>query len=206
MGALLATEQQRIDSILNNTAGTIVVVANPSASGNHNTAIEWTWFGQSVVKKYEEFITAESVRQGVDPNWVKSIIYMENSHGYYDAVLMGFQKTIRPMNIDKTIWAGLLPPGGSFSNDYDNIAAGITLIKRLTDRIDQPDLQKVATLYNATARDKVADYGARVDLISSNRIWENTPNYSDLKYINNANGQLRAVEITYSDGTRSVFS
>lgn len=44
--------------------------------------------------------------KGVDANLVKAIMYMETTHGYYDAILELFNKnkSILPMNINVDYW------------------------------------------------------------------------------------------------------
>ncbi|HEX5371880.1 MAG TPA: hypothetical protein VFW84_04035, partial [Aquabacterium sp.] len=84
MTAQIIAPADRVDNIINNAPGIFQVDVDPSSSANHNRAIEWRWFGSRVVDVYNEYITAEANRQGVDPEWVRAIVYLENSHGYYD--------------------------------------------------------------------------------------------------------------------------
>jgi len=70
--------------------------------------------------------------QGVDPDLVKAIIYMETTHGYYDALVEPFDKntSILPMNIRSGYWKQLGYSRKELKNPALNIEAGIYLLKK----------------------------------------------------------------------------
>lgn len=52
-----------------------------------------------------------------------------------------------------------------------NVRAGAALLKRIVDRLPTPTVERVATLYNALAKEKVSDYGARVATVYQAKPW-----------------------------------
>ncbi len=60
----------------------------------------------SDVAKYSSIIVSESKKRNVDSNLVKAIMYMETTHGYYDAIptLFDKNKSILPMNVRSNYW------------------------------------------------------------------------------------------------------
>lgn len=72
--------------------------------------------------------------------------------------------------------AGLLFDFGSpaFENRTSSSEAhraGATLLKRIVDRLPSPSVERVATLYNSLAKEKVSDYGARVAIVHEAKPW-----------------------------------
>ncbi|WP_374581710.1 NBR1-Ig-like domain-containing protein [Pseudoduganella sp.] len=166
----LGTEGERRQSILNGTHGTIRIAENPGASADEPF---YEWRMQEQVTKYSGLIDERSAKYGVDPNLVKAIMYMETTHGWYDSWVAPFQKntSILPMNVRPDTWAGLGYSREDLKNPATNIEAGIRIIKGIADRLDNPSVRGVATLYNSLAKDKVSDYGARVQAIYDSKPW-----------------------------------
>src|SRR5512132_4045678 len=76
---------------------------------------------------------------------------------------IGMSRSQRPMSIRSDIWGRL---GVSrHSSPHENIRASVTLIKRITDRIDDPTPEKVGTLWNSISQEKVTIKGARIGRI-----------------------------------------
>ena len=126
------------------------------------------------VDRYESIIDEEAKRQGVDPNLVKAIMYMETTHGgRYGHLAEGYglSNSILPMNIGIEPWKSLGFTEADFNNPRMNIRAGVTLLKRIIERVANPTVAKVATLYNNIRREKVNDYGARVAEIYRQQLW-----------------------------------
>lgn len=46
------------------------------------------------------------------------------------------------------------------------------MIRRISERIDDPMPANVASIWNFTGRELVSDYGARVQDVYENRLWE----------------------------------
>jgi hypothetical protein len=97
------------------------------------------------------------------------------------------------MNVKRSLWGGLLNDGQPYSRRYIeagrdkgvvidqgqdvlddprlNIRAGATLLRRIRDRLQDPSIQNIATLYNGLGEKNVTDYGKRVDEIYRTREW-----------------------------------
>ncbi|OGQ07434.1 MAG: hypothetical protein A3G32_00690 [Deltaproteobacteria bacterium RIFCSPLOWO2_12_FULL_40_28] len=164
---VLNMEADRKKSILENTPAIFEVAENPKADGSK------PWFEnhkQSQVAKYDDLIVKEAKAQNVDPDLVRAIMYMETTHGYYDKIYP-FRDSILPMNINSEAWKNLGYSKQDLENPEINIHAGVMLIKRISERIKEPTVEKIATHYNALAKDKVTDYGARVGNIYHEKLW-----------------------------------
>lgn len=115
---------------------------------------------------------------------VKAILYYENADGNklgfdFLADTIGMSRSQRPMSIRSDIWGRL---GVSrHSSPHENIRASVTLIKRITDRIDDPTPEKVGTPWNSISQEKVTIKGARIGRIYRERPWEREvpPDQSD---------------------------
>lgn len=148
------------------------------------------FIGRERVKRLDPLIEAEAGRQGVDPDLVRAIIYAENARGWFkDDVLLKEigepvgrlpvigpylgrkRETILPMNIHRSIWRSLVENEEDLFVPEKNIRAGVTLIKRIADRLDDPSPEKVATLYNQTDRNSVTPWGDLVGRAYAARAW-----------------------------------
>ena len=130
--------------------------------------------GQSRVQRYNRTIEAEARRQGVDPDLVRAIVYVENAQGWYghpfEQVDIG--KSYLPMNIRPDYWAPLGFKGKNYHHAPTNIRVGISLIKRISERLANPTVAKIATLYQSLSQDRVSDYGARVADVYRKKPWQ----------------------------------
>ncbi len=166
----------RLKSILENTPARFEISSNIDADGS-KPLIEVSSFNpvdsgvvyNKVGAKYD-----------LDPDWLKAIAYMENTHGYYDAIplinLVG--TSYRPMNVQYKTWKPLADQLGftEWQVQYRvecNVELAALIIKRITHRVPNPTLEKVASIYNFIGRETVSDYGARVGQIYRDRLWEN---------------------------------
>lgn len=171
-GPLLFRWQDREASILANSPGRIVVKENPERSGQAPLHA-FHAAGQAPVELFYPIIRREAARLGVDANLVRAIMYVENAQGQYGKPFEGIgAKSILPMNIRYDKWAGLGFSERDFFDATMNIRAGVTLIRRILDRLDEPTVSKVATLYNSLPKDSVSDFGARVAEVYRTRAWE----------------------------------
>src|SRR5262249_36980646 len=76
--------------------GNVGVAPNPSANGQ---APMYEISAMSPVNKYSAQINFASSQTGVDPRLIRSVMYMETTHGYYDSLVSwyGGNDTILPM-------------------------------------------------------------------------------------------------------------
>jgi hypothetical protein len=151
--------------------------------------------GATQVREHDSLIKEEADRAGIDPDLLRAIMYMEVSQGAYGypAELLDWSDSILPMNVKRSLWGGLLNDGRPYSRRYIeagrdkgvvidqgqdalddprlNIRAGATLLRRIRDRLQDPSIQNIATLYNGLSMENVTDYGKRVDEIYRTKEW-----------------------------------
>ncbi len=150
---------------------------NPDADGSA-PAYAMIGFGQDAVIRNDAAIERAAQEHDVDPDLLRAIVFVENSQGYYDAVhpivpeAVWEHLTYRPMNVHKDNWLDLGVDPERLLNDPDyNIDVGAQIVKRIEARIIAPSIDKVATAYNSLPKDKVTDYGKRVERVHAERPW-----------------------------------
>jgi hypothetical protein len=138
--------------------------------------------GIEAVVKYGSIAEKEAKAQGVDPNLVKAILYYENADGHRFggnslADRIGVSGSVMPMNINPEIWKDLGINRKTASDPETNIRASVTLIKRISERIDDPTSAKIGSLWNGITHEHVNERGARIGKIYEGRPWENLAKY-----------------------------
>lgn len=101
-------------------------------------------------------------------------MYVENAHGKICgdvAEALGLADTILPMNISMETWSGLGAKPEEFFDPEINIRIGVTLVRRIRDRIAEPTPEKIASIWIFTGRELVNDYGARVQDVYERQVW-----------------------------------
>jgi hypothetical protein len=191
-------ERARRQSILENSPALFSIEDNPAASGTA-PVYRAPFVGQLLVRKYDREIEEEAARAGVAPDLLRAIMFVEESQGNYGGLgwladELGRSSSILPMNVKPKLWSGLLNDGVGYSRRYVeaghdkgrvidqgrdalddprlNIRAGAILLKRIQDRLEEPSIRNIATLYNGLGKDHVTDYGAQVEKVYRNREWE----------------------------------
>ncbi len=174
-GPLLTGIAERRNSIMANTGGFIVLEENPKAR-----AIPKPWYE---IDSYEE-VTANkktierlAAQYKIDPDFVKAIVWMESTHGWYDRI-DPHNKTIRPMNVHDTLWSQLGVNRRDLQNPTLNVAAGVHILAAIRDRTAEPTNEKIATLYNQLSAHKVNNYGKTVAFYTIHRPWDHRRNSS----------------------------
>ncbi|MFN4310174.1 MAG: peptidoglycan-binding protein [Ferrovibrio sp.] len=172
---LLYRGQDRERSILQNTPGRIRIQTNPKADSKD------PWYlvngaGRSAVMLHDDIIRREAAKQKVDPDLIRAIIYAENARGHYFGAAraaegLGKAGSIFPMNINPEKWRDLGFAGRNPSNPEDNIRVGVTLVKRIIDRLENPTPEAIGTLYNSLPQDRVTDYGAYIGRLLQEKPW-----------------------------------
>jgi hypothetical protein len=160
---------KRRESIMANTPARFIVAENPNVKAAPNP-----WYA---LKDYEE-VTANvdrierlAARYGVDPDIVKAIVWLESTHGYYDRVKGEKNDTLRPMNIHHGLWAQLGIDRATMKDPEYNIAAGIHIWVALWDRVVDPTVEKVGSVYNMLGATQVIVYGKTLDQYYRTRPW-----------------------------------
>lgn len=185
---LLSSRAEREKSILDDTPGRFVIADSPELAG---AAPLWRKpeYGRSMVERYAPLIDQQAREQGVDPDLVKAIMYFENADGHkYGLDILadytGLSRSQRPMSIRSDIWQGLGLPPENARDPALNIATSVRLIRRITDRLEQPTPEKIGTLWNSLAQDRVSDRGARIGRVFRERLWEKGPKLPDIDLSN----------------------
>ena len=146
------------------------VVDNPAANGD---APFYEFPDFSDVDKYAGFIDVAAFEKGIDKNLIKAIIFMETTHGYYDAPLslIDMNKSILPMNVNVAYWGDTFGTREDLLNPFANIRAGTEMLNRIKKNFPTNSIEKIATLYNNIKATKVNDYGMRVKKIYEAKPW-----------------------------------
>lgn len=76
------------------------------------------------------------------------------------------------MNINPEIWGGLGIDRRTAADYLTNIRAGVPLIKRISDRIENPTPEKIASIWNFTGRERVNDFGAYAGRVYIEKPWD----------------------------------
>lgn len=128
----------------------------------------------SDVNRYSSLIDKVASESGVDALLIRSIMYMETTHGYYDAPLslIGQNKSILPMNVNVEYWGTIFGDRKALLELYVNIKAGAEILKRIISNLPQDaSIRQIATLYNNINATFVNNYGARVERIYKSQPW-----------------------------------
>lgn len=151
MSVVLVTAAEREAAILNNTDGIFSFDAHsiPSDYESYsNPYYSIDYLGRRAVNTYANEISASSAKYGVDQKLVESIVYLENSHGWYDGFILS-PSTIRPGNINIDKWSGLLPEYTTEQIKEDpakNIELSVKLLSEIQRRIPNSSVESVASL------------------------------------------------------------
>ena len=108
----LWTGEQRLEAILSGTNGIIVFDSDRTYPGHESYSNPWysiDGIGDDAVRQNSESIQKYSLEYGIDADLFNAIVYLENSHGWYD---LGLGSSIRPGNVNVEIWGDLLGNDG----------------------------------------------------------------------------------------------
>ena len=87
--------------------------------------------------------------------------------------MIKLSKSQTPMNISGKIWGGLIDkPGQKLNNDQENIEAGVILLKRISDRIENPTPEKIGSVWHFTGRENVDEIGKEIGEAYQNKPWK----------------------------------
>ena len=167
--------QKRREAIIAGEGGSFSVAPNPDASRN---APWYEYLVRSNVRDYADQINQVANEEGIDPDIIRAIMFVETTHGDYagwgritDA--LGASSTILPMNIHQQYWGGNFGTRAELDKPLDNIRAGARMLKNIVGNFQSPTpIDAIATLYNDSNAIKVSDYGARVKSVYETRPWE----------------------------------
>jgi hypothetical protein len=177
---IVRMEANRIWAIQNNRQVIFNIEDNPTLTGEA-PIYRFHKEGYYAVKDHDDTIVRESQRFGVNPDFVRAIMCVENADGHRfggDQLVqrLGIEDTVLPMNIDSAKWDGI---GGiskeEFADPKKNIRAGVALIKGILDRVDDPTPAKVGSIWQFSGAEKVSANGAKIERVMRERLWEKLP-------------------------------
>jgi hypothetical protein len=171
-GPVLTDIADRRQSIMANTDGTFVVDDNPNAKALPNPWYELDSLEEVTANAAK--IEGLAYQYKLDPDFVKAIVWMESTHGWYDRFDPN-NKTIRPMNVHATLWSQLRINRKDLQDPRLNIAAGVHILAAIKTRTAEPNDEKVATLYNQLSATKVNNYGKTVSFYATHKPWARKP-------------------------------
>lgn len=105
-------------------------------------------------------------------------MYAENARGHYAganylADVLGKSKTVMPMNINNSMWSGLIDKKPQdIYNPKNNIEAGVKLLSRIRDRVEKPNASKIGTLWNDLDSKKVNEFGQYIGEVYTKKPWK----------------------------------
>ena len=87
--------------------------------------------------------------------------------------IVGVSGSQRPFNINGEKWGQLVnKPGEKLNNSDENIEAGVILIKRIQDRIEEPTASKIGSIWNYAGKKNTSDFGAAIEGIYKAKPWK----------------------------------
>lgn len=167
-GPVLTNIKDRRDAILMNLPGRFQVADSPGIGAHPDP-----WYSKPGLEEVTAnllFIDKAALRYDLDPDFVRAIVWMESTHGWYDR-FDPKNKTIRPMNVHAQLWRQLGITRSDLDNPQLNIEAGVYILSQIWQRTEDPTPEKVATLYNQLGATAVNQYGKTVVTYMNQRPW-----------------------------------
>lgn len=174
----MSADRQR--SILEDTPAYFPIAENPEANSDA-PFYAYSSAGAMAVRDNAAIIEEEARRVGVDPDLVRAIMYVERSHGDYGGIgrlfdHAGISKSVLPMNV-RDSWTPLAGGNVDLMDVRQNVRVGATLLQRIQDRLPDPTIGKIASLYEFLGAETVGDYGARVEHVYRMKEWNLPRNF-----------------------------
>ena len=162
----------RKDCVAKGIKGCKFVVAENLKADGAEPIYEISAFSE--VSRHSPHIDRVARETGVEARLIRAIMYMETTHGYYDAPLslVGRNKSILPMNVNVEYWGNAFGDRKRLADPYANIKAGAEILKAIIANLPpESSVRQIATLYNNINAQVVTDYGARVEKIYATQPW-----------------------------------
>jgi hypothetical protein len=167
--------RKRKDAIAAGEGGSFSVGPNPNANPN---APWYEHLARSNVRDYAQQIEQVAEEEGIDPNLIRAIMFVETTHGNYGgggriADALGISKSVLPMNINEQYWGDTFGARAELDKPLYNIRGGARMLKNIIGNFQSlTPIEAIATLYNDSNATRVSDYGARVKSVYNTRPWE----------------------------------
>jgi hypothetical protein len=172
----LITGEDRLNDILNHGTGTIIFDSSQVYPDHEAYADPWysrDSIGDGAVSDNMSSINTYSENYGVDKDLLSAVVYMENSHGWYDGVNPN-SATVRPGNVNTEVWASLLNLDPYWPNNYPEISIELTakILAEIQLRLPNATPAAIATLYNNLRADMISGYGLTIEDYMKAKPWE----------------------------------
>jgi hypothetical protein len=156
---ILFDADERMQSIVDDHPSIFYIKDNESETERFPVHFS-PFVGAMTVRSHDEIIEQEANRIGIDPDIVRAVMYYESGAGHYfgaswAAEMMGAADTILPMTINPEMWSRFGIDRESTSDLRLNIRAGTLLLKRICDRLENPTIGKLWTIYNSLRQEQV---------------------------------------------------
>jgi RHS repeat-associated protein len=149
---------------------------NPKANGSEPL---YERPGESPVHLFSPEIDQAARETGVDGRLIRSVMYMETTHGWYDFLPAIFDRnsSVLPMNVQTARWGPLLGfTREQLKQPETNILAGARILQQIISTMPKgATVAQIATRYNNQRAGTVSDYGARVARIYVTQPWQTSP-------------------------------
>ncbi|WP_421707116.1 hypothetical protein [Algihabitans sp.] len=168
---------ERTASILNDTPARFAFTPDPEADSS-SPIWEMPVLGRIAIERHGQTIDEMSKKHGVDPDLVRAILWLESARGHYVIVgnyiadRLDLSNSAMPMNINSSLWGGLIGETDTRLEDpVENIEAAIILIRRISDRLEAPTPEAIGSIWNYIGRETTHDRGAYVGRIYREKPW-----------------------------------
>lgn len=172
-------EADRRQSILDNKPARFKIEDNPKATGERKILSKFTKpeTADKIVRENSQTIEKISQKHGIDPDFVKAVMWTETYRGDYLGLnrkldKTDFTKSKLPMNINGQLWSKIIDKrADDLFGKGSNIEAGVVLLKRIQDRLDDPSPDKVGSLWNALSAEHTNDVGVAIGKAYKEKPW-----------------------------------
>lgn len=164
-------DARKIQVLSPTCSGAWFIAPNPAADAEE-PLYELSAF--SDVNRYAALIDRIAREIGIDARLVRAIMYVETTHGYYDAPLawIGRNKSLLPVNVNVAYWGDAFGDRRALHQPAANIKAGAEILFRIKANLPtDASVAQIATLYNNLNARQVSRYGARVDKVYNEQPW-----------------------------------
>lgn len=171
----------REDAIKKNLPARFEIKVNPRidyGSSFWDDVRTFDFYGRKVVQNNDHRIRRYAHHHKIDPDLVRAVMFAESARGHkvifnWLGDVVKKSNSIRPMNIQKDSWASLIDKNPEDMYDPDvNIEAGVVLLRRLRERIEEPTPEKVGTLWNDLREKKTTIFGTYIGKLYQEKPWK----------------------------------
>lgn len=124
-----------------------------------------------VISHYNGVLRLAAEIYGVDVNLARAIFLMETSN-CYSSWIDPLRRNRLPMNIHYDNWKELAGSKDYIQNPNNNIEIGVLILKRIQDKLKDPSIAKIASVFHQIEAMVVNEYGAKAAML-----------YQHIKYV-----------------------